>query len=284
MVVTVLLASIIYLISFVNKHPEIISQIKHIPLSLAAFLLAAYLIFFIGLALINTATLKLCNIRAGFLETILLTAYTAIINFFGPLQSGPAFRAIYLKKRYSINLKDYAAATLAYYFFYAVFSITFLMFGIFKFWAPLLVLLGFVGVWVLGKLSPYFRDRVNSRWQKLNGKAWLFLGIATLVQVTATFIIFFLELKNIAPATNASQAIIYTGAANLALFVSITPAAIGFRETFLLFSRNLHHISSSTIVAANLIDRSIYVVVLVVLAVFVFGSHANKLLKKRATS
>ena len=281
LVVVVILVTVFFIGNFLLSHRDIITQLKHVPVSLAGLLLLIYAVFFAGLALINTATLRLCKIKSSFVETLLLTAYTAVINFFGPLQSGPAFRAIYLKKRYNVNLKDYAAATLAYYFFYAVFSVVFLMSGIFKWWVLILPFIGFSAVWILTKVSPWFRARVTDRWQKFNGRAWAFLAIATLVQVTAMYLIFLTELHSIVPTITMGQALIYTGAANLALFVSITPAAIGFRETFLLFSRSLHHIDASTIVAANLIDRGIYVVVLLIMAAFIFGTHANTWLKKQ---
>ncbi|HEY5152784.1 MAG TPA: hypothetical protein VII55_02310, partial [Candidatus Saccharimonadales bacterium] len=89
-------------------------------------------------------------------------------------------------------------------------------------------------------------------------------------------------LRSVAPATRFSQAIIYTGAANLALFVSLTPGAIGFRESFLVFSRHLHHISDNTIVAVNILDRSVYIVFLLILAVFIFGTHAQRSLKTKS--
>jgi uncharacterized membrane protein YbhN (UPF0104 family) len=69
---------------------------------------------------------------------------------------------------------------------------------------------------------------------------------------------------------------VYTGAANLALFVSLTPGAIGFRESFLVFSQHLHHISNSTIVAANILDRAMYLVLLLILALIIFGTHARR--------
>jgi hypothetical protein len=43
----------------------------------------------------------------------------------------------------------------------------------------------------------------------------------------------------------------------------------------LLFSRQLHHISSANIVAANIIDRAIFIVVLLVLFVLTLGFHAK---------
>jgi uncharacterized membrane protein YbhN (UPF0104 family) len=103
-----------------------------------------------------------------------------------------------------------------------------------------------------------------------------YLAAATLLQAGLVSLIYYFELRSVAPATHYSQAIIYTGAANLALFVSLTPGAIGFRESFLLFSQHLHHINSSSIVAASLIDRSVYILFLVILLIGVFGTHANR--------
>jgi uncharacterized membrane protein YbhN (UPF0104 family) len=113
-------------------------------------------------------------------------------------------------------------------------------------------------------------------------RAVTYLGIATFLQAGLVCLIYYSELRSVAPATRFSQAIIYTGAANLALFVSLTPGAIGFRESFLVFSRHLHHIGNNTIVAANILDRSVYIVFLLILAVFIFGTHAQRSLKTKS--
>ena len=62
-------------------------------------------------------------------ENLLLNAYSTLINFFGPGQSGPVFRGIYLKKRLNLGVKKYVFATLIYYGFYAVISAFFLFVG-----------------------------------------------------------------------------------------------------------------------------------------------------------
>jgi uncharacterized membrane protein YbhN (UPF0104 family) len=71
----------------------------------------------------------------------------------------------------------------------------------------------------------------------------------------------------------------YTGAANLALFVSLTPGAIGFRESFLYFSQSLHHITTAQILSANLIDRAVYVIFLLLLLLVVLIMHVGKRLR-----
>jgi hypothetical protein len=42
-----------------------------------------------------------------------------------------------------------------------------------------------------------------------------------------------------------------------------------------VFSERLHHISGSLIVAANIIDRAMYLVLLLILALFLVITHAR---------
>jgi uncharacterized membrane protein YbhN (UPF0104 family) len=230
----------------------------------------------VALVLINVATLRLCRVKLSIHENLLLTAYTAVINFFGPLQSGPAFRAIYLKRKHHLDLKHYAAATLMYYFFFAGFSGIFLLSGLLKWW---LVPLSAVGILIVLGLTrtPWLARRL----QQIDLAGWYYLAGATLLQVSLLAIIYYTELHSLSLHIRLSQAVIYTGAANFALFVSLTPGAIGFRESFLVFSERLHHISGSLIIAANIIDRAMYVVLLLILSVFLLLTHAKKQLNSR---
>jgi uncharacterized membrane protein YbhN (UPF0104 family) len=103
---------------------------------------------------------------------------------------------------------------------------------------------------------------------------------ATLLQLMIQAIIYYLELSYVVPNLSFGQVLAYTGAANFALFVSITPGAIGFRESFLLFSQKIHHIDSSSIVLATTIDRTIYVLVLVCIGVYIIGSNIQNQFRK----
>ncbi len=270
-IVSVLAATTLAFIYYFVKHPEVGRQLRHTSPGLIVLLLGLYLCGIGALALITIATLRLCKLRVGAAEGLLLTMYTAIINFFGPLQSGPAFRAVYLKKKHNLKLKDYGVATLVYYFFYAGMSSVLLLSGILRWWLAGLIPLGLLfgyGLRRSRQLAPRF-DRLDLR-------GWYLLALATLLQVVVVTAIYYAELRSVAPGVQLSQALIYTGAANLALFVSLTPGAIGFRESFLVFSQHLHHISNNAIVAANIIDRAIYIVLLLILAVCIFGTHAQR--------
>jgi len=272
--VLILLATIVFFIHYFATHATVRHQLSQTSPALIGLLLLLYLGTMLALTLNAYATLRLCRLRLGAGETFLITAYTAVINFFGPLQSGPAFRAVYLKKRYNLNLKNYAFASLLYFVFYGLFSSLFLLSGLLKWWLLPLLILAAVTLVLISRLSV-MRARLTS----LDLHGWYYMALASLLQVSIIAVIYYSELHSIAPTISFAQAVVYTGAANLALFVSITPGAIGFRESFLVFSKHLHHVSSETIVAANILDRAVYIILLVLLAVFIFGSHARRQLR-----
>lgn len=273
--VTIVIGTIALFANYFIGHPDLRHKLAEVPVGTLILLLFLYGLFTGCLALINEATVRLCRASIQRGESLLLSMYSSIINFFGPLQSGPAFRGVYLKKKHGIKLRDYTLASFAYYFFYALFSGLLLVSGIFGWWTVLLAVLSLVGV-------HFF---TNSRFVRLKGldrldhRAWPQMAIASALQVLCLATIFYIEIHAVAPHVGLDQVLIYTGAANLALFVSITPGAIGFREAFLVFTQNLHHISNPTIIAANTIDRSVYLVMLGIQIVLIFGTHARERFK-----
>lgn len=255
------------------RHPVAWQQLGHIPPLTLALLFGLYLCMTGTIALVLLATVALCNVRIAPKDGVLLTMWSSIINFFGPLQSGPAFRAVYLKKRYGVSLKQYGLATLLYYGFFALLNGVCLISGVFPWYAlvgiALVLLLG--GGLLLRSRLPLARKLRSLPLQQAYK-----LALATLLQVLLTIVIYTIELQSLSPHISVHQAIIYTGAANFALFVSITPGAIGFREAFLVFSEKLHHISAATILTANLVDRALYVSLLAVLFIVALSIHAQQ--------
>ena len=268
----ILAATIGAFVYYFKQHPDAWLQLKHVPPLVLVALFGLYICFIGSVALILLATVALCNVRIPMRDGVLLTMWSSIVNFFGPLQSGPAFRAVYLKKAHNVSLKNYSVATLLYYGFYALFSGLFLLSGVFA-WYVLLGLVAIsamVGVALLR--SPL---RIAKKIRALPLHHAYKLALATLLQLLLVAFIYAIELKSIDSHITIHQAFVYAGAANFALFVSITPGAIGFREAFLVFSEKLHHISPATILTANLIDRAIYVSLLGFLFIIAISIHAQ---------
>jgi uncharacterized membrane protein YbhN (UPF0104 family) len=279
--IVVLLATIVVFTIYLKHNPAIWRTLQTVSVANIVLLFGLYSFFMLTLIGIQTSTILLCGTRLSHKENFLLTIYSSIINFFGPLQSGPGFRAAYLKQRHGTKLKTYSLATLLYYGFYALFSGLFLLHAITGWWGIcLLVLLFVAAMYALLRLDYGWIRGIKQLQLKLVG--WL--AFATLLQVITITVIYYVELHSIGQHVSYGQAIIYAGAANFALFVSITPGAIGFRESFLLFSRRLHHIPASAIATASLLDRAVYVLLLAVLFVVVVSLHAKDFLGLKQTN
>jgi uncharacterized membrane protein YbhN (UPF0104 family) len=274
-VVTILLITIGVFIYYFAKHPNIRTQLAQLNGWTLALLLGLYCVFSLAYVFITMGTLRVARApKIPFKEKVLLAAYSSIINFFGPLQSGPGFRILYLRKRHNVSVKDYTFATLFYYGFFAFFSGLFLCVNVLQWWQTILVL----GV-IVGVVAFVLRLKKGAKSVSLSAKDLLFLAAATLFQLSIVAVIYFVELHAIDSHVSVAQALTYAGAANFAMFVSLTPGAIGFRESFLLFSQNLHHINSAHVLAASVIDRSVYVLFLGGLFIMSLAVHAQDKLK-----
>lgn len=270
--IAVLIATISVFTWYFVKHPQAIQALKHVaPLTLAE-LFGLYCLLMAVIVWIQVATLALCDISLGSKESTLLVLYSTIINFFGPLQSGPGFRGAYLKAKHNVSLKKYTLATLVYYGLYALFSGLLLVSFAIGWW----ILIIAVAVFLAAPLALRI-----PRFSSLDLRNVRQLALASIAQVVILSAIYFVEIHSLMPHASYLQTLAYTGAANFALFVSLTPGAIGFRESFLVFSQHLHHIGDNIIAAASVMDRGVYILMLLLMAAAVFGLHANDYLGTR---
>ncbi|MBI1856914.1 flippase-like domain-containing protein [Candidatus Saccharibacteria bacterium] len=311
---------------YLKTHSGVIDQLRQINVGTLILILGLYVLTIASLILVYDTILRLCGVKLSLKENSLLTIYSSIVNFFGPLQSGPGFRAVYLKKQHGVSLKAYSGATLLYYAFFAFISASFLFFGSQSSWHSVLFLLIF-GAGIFGVLFYFKKNNldshkiVHSQSESVRAKTVLSerevalatsreeklfatdripsgggevlggssktmtiskkgilaskLALFTLLQISLVATIYFFEIRATNVSVSFSQVLTYTGAANFALFVSLTPGALGFRESFLFFSQRSHHINSDTIVAANILDRGIYLILLGLLLVMAIITHAR---------
>lgn len=269
----ILLATVAAFIYYFRAHPETAQRLTAIPPSTVAVIIALYLGTICCLALINSATLRLCGVRMQRRESLLLTMYSSIVNFFGPLQSGPAVRAVYIKQKYKVSLAKYGLATIVYYAAFALLNAGLLAVAAFGAYGCLTLISVILLATLFVRRSGHARIMQLRNLDKTN---LAFLTGATAVQIGLMIVIYFVELRAVQGGITLTQAAIYAAAANFSLFVSITPGAIGFRESFLVFSQKLHNIPNETIIVASTLDRTLYIMVLLALVVVIFGTHASK--------
>lgn len=280
MIVAVLVLTVLLFLRFFHQHPQYVHDLARVNPWWIVAVIALNVPMIILLVFIYDACLGLCGKRIAWKENFLLTSVSSIANFFGPLQSGPGVRAAYLKTRHKVRLRDYALATLLYYGMFAFFSALFLLVGARPWWQTLLALAA-IAIFSVVLIHAFARRDKKPGESQFNLQADIVmkLVILTFLQVLLTAITYFVELRAVNSHITWGQGMSYAGAANFALFVSLTPDAIGFREAFLLFSQNIHHVSTANIVGANIIDRGSYVLFLLLLFLVVIGTHAQDRLK-----
>ncbi|HEU4913935.1 MAG TPA: lysylphosphatidylglycerol synthase domain-containing protein [Candidatus Saccharimonadales bacterium] len=271
-------------VRYAMTHPEVLDKVGDMSPAMILALLFFYGLAFLALSLVLYVSLRMYDKTIGKQENLLLNAYSSLVNFFGPAQSGPAFRGVYLKKRHGFGVKRYMFTTLLYYAFYAVFSAFLLFVGSRPWWQTVLLMLAAAGC-SYAILKWYARRSSLKDQPGINPVTLIWLAGAVALQMAALVGVYYVELRSASPGVSFGQVLTYTGAANFALFVSITPGAIGIREAFLVFSQNLHHISNTAIVAANIIDRAAYLIVLGLMFIMVIALHAkDKLHVRQVTS
>lgn len=282
LIVAILLLTAAVFVRFFAHHPEYLQELRSISPWWIVAVIALNIPMVVLLVFIYDACLAFCGKRIPWKENFLLTSYSSIVNFFGPLQSGPGVRAAYLKTRHKVRLRDYTLATVLYYGMFASFSGLFLVVGTLPWWGTVLVLAAIgLGSGVFIRWFARRDSRPADSQFHLRADLVVKLAFLAFLQVLLTAITYFVELKAVNPHIGWSQAVSYAGAANFALFVSLTPDAIGFREAFLLFSQHLHHVSTADILSANVIDRVSYALFLCLLFLVVLATHAQDRLKLR---
>jgi uncharacterized membrane protein YbhN (UPF0104 family) len=275
--VVILVATVCLFVWYFVKHPEYWEQLKQVSPWTIVWVVFVNFVMLAVLAGIYDATLRLCGKRLERRENFLLTSYSTIVNFFGPLQSGPGVRATYLKLKHQVRLRDYTLATLLYYAVFAGFSALFLLVGTRPWWQTLLAVAAVAGVSVAVIRLFQNRDKQAATSQfRVTRTVLATLVVLTFMQVSLTAVRYYIELQAVNPAITVGQSISYAGAANFALFVSITPDGVGIREAFLFFSQDIHGVPTEDIVSANLIDRASYLVFLGLLFLVVLSLHAKE--------
>jgi uncharacterized membrane protein YbhN (UPF0104 family) len=271
--ILVIMAFFAFIAFYIYGHPEILKNILKIgPVNTVLVLL-----LYCGVLLTNVgivfATIKLCRKNLSIKNSIFLTIYSSIVNFFGPLQSGPAVRAVYLKTKVGLRIRDYTFTMFFYYLSYAAINVSLLF--ITK--IPLITFLGIAAAIALISIGT---KRLGFGSLK---KYVFYIFAATIAQIILTVFIYSIELNAINPMAHYDllHIITYTATANLALFVSLTPGAIGIREAFLVLAQSLHHIPLVSIVATGIVDRAIYVVFLILMLIASSTLHLKNIIVRK---
>lgn len=268
---------------YISRNPQVIEQLLATSGWLVFWIVSLYMLSFLALAGSLYFMLQLFKKRMPFSENFLLTIYSSIVNFFGPAQSGPGVRAVYLKVKHGIKIKQFVFATLLYYAWFGVISGLMVISPLVNWWQAIFASFALaLGSYIV--IRHYIQKNRSGTVASVSSAEFLklfgLIGSMVALQIVLVTVVYYIELRSVDSAVSVLSAISYTGAANFALFVSLTPGAIGIREAFLVFSQQIHGVSNNAIIAASVLDRAAYLLVLAILFLIVAITHANGRFKK----
>src|SRR5260370_1270622 len=88
----VLALTVVLVVNFFTSNPEYLARLRTVPPSVIMLVVLLNIPAMASLAWAYAAMMRLCGKTLDVKENLLLTAYSSLANFFGPLQTGPGVR------------------------------------------------------------------------------------------------------------------------------------------------------------------------------------------------
>lgn len=298
----ILAAFVAAFVWFFFSHKAEFHVLTHMPWYLLILIALSQLVVILTNTAFQISLLKVYQLRISWWESFVVVVKSSVINFFGFLQGGTGYRAYYLKKHYNLSYARFAllftANYLVVFFICALFGMIGSLlqaahsghatnYGVVVFFAvatfALLVLMFISPSRLPGNSKFMLRIKgVLAEWDHIiSSKKRVFgLFLIGLVQFWALTASFFLELRAIHASTNLPGLMVYSAIAGFSILVALTPAAIGFRETLLIFARQALGVSVSVIVLSATVDRIVYFFLLLALSIFT-QEHVVRIVGKK---
>jgi uncharacterized protein (TIRG00374 family) len=223
-------------------------------------------------------------------EGVYVAVLSAIGNFFGPLLGGATIRAVYLKKVHNLSYSFFTSTLAGYYVILfaansvlAILSLLFLrnnehtkgLFVFFAAWLAIMIVLMFMRLPRREKVSRLERNRVSkfiatalydmeSGWRRLirDRKLVPKLFFLACCGFAITFITGYLEFGAIGASISIAGLGLFTAVSTSSMLVSLTPGAIGIRESLLLLTSSAMGVTTDQILQVAVIDRAVSFAVL----------------------
>jgi len=261
---------------------------------------AAVLIIFLKIGLMITNALFLKTILTAFdvkisgKHSFFILIYTTIGNHFTPIRGGAGFRAVYLRKKFNFPYSQFISTLSGNYIIvilvYSFIALTSLIWihlarglyspSLYVFVAGLFVFcLSIILIRIktqkleiqsnfklLNKAGAVLKKAVDG-WNSIISRRLL---VAKLFLISASGFLFIytmtlIELKFIAAQTSIPSLLLYSALSNLSLFISITPGALGIRESLFIIFQNLMNLTTGDVLNIAVIDRGLVFITLALL-------------------
>jgi len=252
-------------------------------------LVIVYSLFLAMNGLFLRVILEAFKVHLDSLTAVAISNLSTIGNTFLPARGGAAWRATYLRSRFSLSFGDFLATLTAGYFITFNVNAGFALIALLIWWIqggifPLNLFFLFFTIWMGTGLSMFFPHFWLQKKQQLPSKisqglkGWLILtqnkpilGKLFLISVANVLIsatLLWQEYQAL-HLTHISliDTTILSSTASLGLFFSLTPAALGIREGLLMITAQLIDVNATETLVVGLLDRAISLLTLTMVSI-----------------
>ncbi len=305
------LASVLLFVWYGLTNQEVFQALKDVALWSLVLVAAGKLLVFVSNGLFTQWTAEVFTKKFSFVHGVYITVLSAVGNFFGPLLGGASIRAVYLKKYHNLPYSKFTATLMGYYMmlFMANAALAIISLILLPKTHQTSLLLIFFSMWLLALIALMFiklpkREKfansgivssklgssiikilydVEEGWQLLIRNKQLLIkmtGLA-LLSLSATLFISFIEFQALHISYNFAALGLYTSLVAVSLLVSITPGAIGIRESMLILVSTTLGITNAEIIQVAVIDRGVHFLLLAVLFLLTRNSSFRRSLMEQ---
>ncbi len=290
------------------KNQNIFSALGQVSLISLIFIAIARLMVFVSNGLFTKWTAEVFTKKMSVGESLYLIILSAAGNFFGPLLGGASIRAVYLKKVHNLSYGKFTSTLMGYYLILFIVNITAALVAlallpkshqtnqllvIFGIWLAVLVVMLFIKLpnkkrleWFSNKkylktVVKIFYD-IEEGWHTIlkSKKLLARMVFLALVSYGVQFFIAFLEFQAIGVSVSPAALGLYTTIVAISLLISVTPGAIGIRETLLIIVGTTLLVSTDQILQVAVIDRGVTFLLLILLFLLTRSSRVKRLFTK----
>jgi uncharacterized membrane protein YbhN (UPF0104 family) len=271
--IVILATFLIWLVLYIDSHRSNFAKLLHVsPRELAGILALAFLSMGIRGFFTITLTAPL-GARVKVAEGFLISMISTIGNYSLPMRGGIGLRALYLKKKHSIAIRDFAKISLArfgtIFFVDSILGLT----ALFLLWekegslpgAIFSVLVSALFLSALIQISPVLpvggRFCVFSRFMKKGAGLLGHEGVRKRLIFTAfanssiRFCWILLCFHALSSGLSFYQGLLISSLIPLSMMVTLTPANLGVTEGLLIYVTGIFHISPSVAIMCSLLMR-----------------------------
>lgn len=292
---TVFIGLFIY---YYASNPEVFVVMRDFGLALTIFGVVYSIITIINNGLFIKLAVNSINKEITHFGSIYASFLASFSNYFLPIMSGAAIKAVYLRRKYQLSYKDFTSTLYGNYIFVFLTTSSISLLSIYMIYLdtgtyswmliiPMLGMLILTLILIFTKPSRLIAKldllptkllkstigkitRVLEGWEIIikDKKLLIQLVVINVLNILLRSLFFYAVFRSMGNGISIWHSLLFTSITVFGVFFAFTPGGIGIRETILIIYAGSLTLDKTSILSATLLDRATSLIALLVMFVF----------------